>query len=543
MSNPIRYDSLLVHHLAHELDERLSGRRLRRLRMAPDERRLTLEFDDVALVWELHPTSGRVRTGPPPADPVVVEPPRGTQVRSVHAPTDERVVVVELGGRGGEDAVARIVVELMTNQWNALALDRTGRIRSVLWTRTAGERALRSGATYVPPAGLPRAGRGGSAGDEEAARRAVLAAAAEGVAGGAAGRLALVAGVAWTSPMNARWILGGERPDERWAALAPPSPAKPSVLADGQPYPHPLDEGRPASSLLEALGAAPPGAAPPAPGVPPELLERLRGRIQRSTSRLERLREERTGAGPEAEALRTRADLLLAQPHEAPKGSRTATLSDFGGGTVEVRLEPAQDAVENAQRMYAEARRRDRAAERLPKLIARAEAERDELAALLRRAEAGDVEADEVARRAGGSGGRGGGGGPGSAALPYRRYRTSGGLEVRVGRGSAANDDLTFHHSSPEDVWLHARDVAGAHVILRWGRKDENPPARDLAEAAVLAALRSRARTSGTVAVDWTRRKYVRKPRKAGPGLVVPERVKTVFVEPVAALEERLRDE
>src|SRR5690606_5429719 len=103
--------------------------------------------------------------------------------------------------------------------------------------------------------------------------------------------------------------------------------------------------------------------------------------------------------------------------------------------------------------------------------------------------------------------------------------------------------ELTFRHSSPGDIWLHARDVAGAHVILRWNRPDENPPSGAIAEAAVLAALHSRARTSGVVAVDWTRRKYVRKPRRAPPGAVLPERVRTVFVEPDAAVEERMRED
>jgi predicted ribosome quality control (RQC) complex YloA/Tae2 family protein len=82
--------------------------------------------------------------------------------------------------------------------------------------------------------------------------------------------------------------------------------------------------------------------------------------------------------------------------------------------------------------------------------------------------------------------------------------------------------------------------AAGAHVILRWQDRTANPPARDLHEAAVLAALHSRARTSGTVPVDWTRRKYVRKPRKAPPGAVVPDRVSTLFVEPDPALAARL---
>jgi len=77
-------------------------------------------------------------------------------------------------------------------------------------------------------------------------------------------------------------------------------------------------------------------------------------------------------------------------------------------------------------------------------------------------------------------------------------------------------------------------------VILRWGRKDENPPQRDLADAAIAAAVHSGARHSGTVAINWTRRKYVRKPRKAPPGSVLADRVKTVFVEPDEAYVKRM---
>ena len=77
-------------------------------------------------------------------------------------------------------------------------------------------------------------------------------------------------------------------------------------------------------------------------------------------------------------------------------------------------------------------------------------------------------------------------------------------------------------------------------MILRWQKRDQNPPLTDLTEAAVLAALHSEARHSSIVAVDWTRRKYVRKPRKAAPGAVIPERVSTLFVEPDATATERL---
>ena len=107
--------------------------------------------------------------------------------------------------------------------------------------------------------------------------------------------------------------------------------------------------------------------------------------------------------------------------------------------------------------------------------------------------------------------------------------------------GARHNDELTFRYSAPDDIWLHARHAAGAHVILRW-LKPGNPPARDLEEAAVLAAVHSRARTSASVPVDWTRRKHVRKPRGAAPGAVVPQRVSTLFVEPDAARAEGLKE-
>ena len=77
-------------------------------------------------------------------------------------------------------------------------------------------------------------------------------------------------------------------------------------------------------------------------------------------------------------------------------------------------------------------------------------------------------------------------------------------------------------------------------MVLRW-RGQGSPAPADLEEAAILAALNSKGRTSATVPVDWTRRKYVRKPRGAPPGTVTLEREKTVFVSPDPKVAERLR--
>jgi len=77
--------------------------------------------------------------------------------------------------------------------------------------------------------------------------------------------------------------------------------------------------------------------------------------------------------------------------------------------------------------------------------------------------------------------------------------------------------------------------------VLRWTKSDA-PPARDLREAASLAAWHSKARGAAVVPVDWTRRKHVRKPRGAKPGTVVLREERTIMARPDAALERRLRD-
>jgi predicted ribosome quality control (RQC) complex YloA/Tae2 family protein len=224
------------------------------------------------------------------------------------------------------------------------------------------------------------------------------------------------------------------------------------------------------------------------------------------------------------------------------KGAAEVTLPGFEGSQETITLDPALSPQGNAERFYDRAGRAERARARLPALIREAESRIAELCDVLERVRAGEDPAEEI-RKLLPEPGTGGRGTPDTSgpALPYWRFWTSGGLEVRVGRGSKANDQLTFKHSAPNDIWLHARHSAGAHVVLRWTAEDA-PPARDLEQAAILAALHSKARSSGSVPVDWTRRKYVRKPRKAPPGSVRMDRAKTLFVEPDPSLLDRLKE-
>ena len=109
--------------------------------------------------------------------------------------------------------------------------------------------------------------------------------------------------------------------------------------------------------------------------------------------------------------------------------------------------------------------------------------------------------------------------------------RTPSGSRIVVGRSPSENADLTFRVARPNDLWFHAQNIPGAHVILQRDDRSE-PPADDIERAASLAAYFSKARASGKVAIDYTLRKYVRAQRDAPPGLVWYTNPRTIVTEP-----------
>ncbi|HEX4446537.1 MAG TPA: NFACT RNA binding domain-containing protein, partial [Polyangiaceae bacterium] len=100
---------------------------------------------------------------------------------------------------------------------------------------------------------------------------------------------------------------------------------------------------------------------------------------------------------------------------------------------------------------------------------------------------------------------------------------------ILVGRGAADNDALTLRVARAHDLWLHAKEHTGAHVIVALDRGASCPPEL-LVEAAHLAAHFSDARDETIVDVQYTPRRYVRKPRGTPPGLVVVEREKVIVL-------------
>ncbi len=117
-----------------------------------------------------------------------------------------------------------------------------------------------------------------------------------------------------------------------------------------------------------------------------------------------------------------------------------------------------------------------------------------------------------------------------------RRYRSSDGYEILVGRAAHTNDQLTFRIARPHDLWLHSADYPGSHVVIRNHTRSEIPH-RTIIEAAQIAAKFSQAGDDSKVTVHYTQRKFLSKPKGTPPGLVRMSSFKTITVEPKEVIE------
>jgi predicted ribosome quality control (RQC) complex YloA/Tae2 family protein len=252
-------------------------------------------------------------------------------------------------------------------------------------------------------------------------------------------------------------------------------------------------------------------------------------------------------------------DLLLANIATAERRGSLVYVTDyFAEDAPRIALEIDEHASlqEEAARRFARYTKAKRAAQ---ETTARLEASNTELAALEQRQRALEqiIEArddaaleafDEAARGTKGAratGARAGGGAhrtkaqvkAAEAVGGARRYRSSDGYEILVGRAAKDNDQLTFKVARAHDLWLHAADYPGSHVIVRNPARGEDVPHRTVIEAAQLAAHFSQAKRDAKVSVHYTPRKFLSKPKGAAPGLVRMSSFRTLLVEPREGVE------
>ncbi len=117
-------------------------------------------------------------------------------------------------------------------------------------------------------------------------------------------------------------------------------------------------------------------------------------------------------------------------------------------------------------------------------------------------------------------------------------FTSSDGFDIFVGKNNKHNDYLTLKFAQSNDIWFHAKNIPGSHVIIK--KQGREIPDRTLEEAAILAAWHSKARMSPKVQVDYTTIKNVSKPSGAKPGMVIYANYKTALVTPDKAIVDRL---
>ncbi|MFQ6033375.1 MAG: NFACT family protein [Candidatus Bipolaricaulia bacterium] len=263
------------------------------------------------------------------------------------------------------------------------------------------------------------------------------------------------------------------------------------------------------------------------------LLKGVRLALKRRERARERVREDLTKAEG-YERYRRLGDLVLANLDRLKPGQREAELLDPVSGEAErVALDPKLTPTENAQALY---RRYKKLKRGLEKLRAR-EGELAKEIEYLQGLELGLEQADgpedlhelEVELEAGGYIKREKRRRPPVPAGP-REFLIEG-YKILVGRSGRQNDRL-IREAKGEDLWLHARGMPGAHVVIKTGGRPGEVPEGVLERAARLAAYYSKGRGSGKVPVAFTRVKYLRRPKGAKPGLVLVQREEGTLLVP-----------
>lgn len=234
-------------------------------------------------------------------------------------------------------------------------------------------------------------------------------------------------------------------------------------------------------------------------------------------------------------------DLLLANVATAERHGNKVTITDYyaeGAPAIEVEIEEKvslQDEAAQRFRQYGKAKRaREETAERMVQIdreIAQLNRQLEEIQKILdekdETALAPFIEAKPPPRKPQAKQ---------QTSLPgVRRYLSTDGYEILVGRAARDNDNLTFKIAQPNDLWLHSGDYPGSHVVVRNPTRKEIPH-RTIVEAAQLAGKFSQASEDSKVVIHYTPRKFLSKPKGSAPGLVRLSRFKSITVEPKEAI-------
>ena len=266
-----------------------------------------------------------------------------------------------------------------------------------------------------------------------------------------------------------------------------------------------------------------------------QLTQLATGRVQQQTSAalkklrrtLDKVRAE-AARGPMAEQYRRDGELLARNLHAVERGKTKVVLTDYlpDGEVVEreVTLDPRRSAKAQVEWLFHQGKR-------LLRGMAMAQQRVEQLEQQERGLLSGELTDDRLAATTGRAKAD-------AASLPFREYLGWNGRKILVGKGARANDELSFKIAAPHHIWLHARGVQGAHVVVPL-QKGETLPQELLIDAAHLALHHSGLKGEDRGEVSYTHAKYLRKV-KGAPGAVTYSHDKTFWLRVEPARLQRL---
>ena len=241
-----------------------------------------------------------------------------------------------------------------------------------------------------------------------------------------------------------------------------------------------------------------------------------------------------------SEDYRIKGELLTANLHRLKRGQTLIEVQNYYSpelSSLQIELDPQRSPSENAQGYFKKYTKAKRGREVLNRLIADNEAEREALRSYALEVENANTLEELLAIRSefaqkGWIKKRGRRKQKGRSEGTFRKYTSPNGFQIYVGRNSKENDLLLRQIASPRDMWLHAKQIHGSHVIIRNPENKPGIPMPTLLQAAQIAASFSKARHASHVPVDYTWMRYVVKPKGSAAGFVTYTREKTLYVEP-----------
>lgn len=221
------------------------------------------------------------------------------------------------------------------------------------------------------------------------------------------------------------------------------------------------------------------------------------------------------------------ADVIMANLHDWKEGVKERELFDFyRNKTITVQLKEKLSPQKMAEQLYKKSKNRHKQFKQLETIVeerkvkqAGYKADLDNLSAISDYKQLQSLEAkyqkEEKAS---------------AEIFPFKRYTVQG-FEIWVGRNAANNELLTLKYAHKDDLWLHARNVPGSHVIIKY-QSGKAFPQDVIEKAAALSAYYSTLKNDSLCPVSYTQKKYVRKFKGGAIGSMKMEREEVILVVP-----------